>query len=206
MNDKTVKVQWDNGGGNELQGIIKFDKYFFNVGLNLLDEPSYLGFNDMEDRSVLVFIHCADPTYEEVYEGAFDSLATALNWLQEMTEDEIVRLTNKAIENCKEEKTMDDKNVKVQWDNGGGNDLDGSLLVEGYKVLVGLLTYGVDEVWMSDAEKRKVVLFLHCVEPAYYEIYEDVHNSLADALNWLQELKESEVIEMIEKEKEYCNR
>lgn len=101
MNNKTVKVKWDAGGGNELQGIINFGEYFFNVGLNLLDELSHLGFNDMEDRSVLVFIHCADPTYEEVYEGAFDSLADALNWLQEMTEEELIRLTDKAIENCK---------------------------------------------------------------------------------------------------------
>ena len=56
----------------------------------------------MESRRVLVFIHCADPTYEEVGEWAFDSLADALNWLQEMTEEELIRLTNKAIENCKE--------------------------------------------------------------------------------------------------------
>lgn len=102
MNDKTVKVKWDAGGGNELQGTIKFGEYFFNVGLNLLDELSNLGFNDMESRRVLVFIHCADPTYEEVGEWAFDSLADALNWLQEMTEEELIRLTNKAIENCKE--------------------------------------------------------------------------------------------------------
>lgn len=95
--------------------------------------------------------------------------------------------------------------VKVKWEKVGGNDLDGSMQVDKYKVLVGLQTYGVDGVWMSDAEKRKVVLFLHCVEPTYYEIYEDVHESLADALNWLQNLKESEVIEMIEKEREYCN-
>lgn len=101
MNNKTVKVQWDNGGGNELGGTIKFDKYFFNVGLNLLDEPSHLGFNDMESRRVLVFIHCAEPTYEEVYEGGFNSLADALNWLQEMTEEELIRLTDKARENCK---------------------------------------------------------------------------------------------------------
>ena len=36
MNDKTVKVQWDDGGGNELQGTIKFGEYFFNVGLTYL--------------------------------------------------------------------------------------------------------------------------------------------------------------------------
>lgn len=101
---------------------------------------------------------------------------------------------------------MSDKNVKVQWEKVGGNDLDGSMQVDKYKVLVGLQTYGVDGVWMSDAEKRKVVLFLHCVEPNYYEIYEDVHDSLADALNWLQNLKESEVIEMIEEEERFCNR
>lgn len=102
---------------------------------------------------------------------------------------------------------MDDKNVKVQWEKVGGNDLDGSMLVDEYKILVGLQTLGAMEgVGMSDAEGRKVVLFLHCVYLEYYEIYEDVHNSLADALNWLQNLKESEVIEMIEKEKEYCNR
>lgn len=102
---------------------------------------------------------------------------------------------------------MSDKNVKVQWVKVGGNDLDGTIHVNEYTILVGLQTYGAMEgVGMSDAEDRKVVLFLHCVEPAYYEVYEDVHNSLADALNWLQELKESEAIEMIEKEKEYCNR
>lgn len=102
---------------------------------------------------------------------------------------------------------MSDKTVKVQWDNGGGNDLGGSMLVGGYTILVGLQTCGaMESVGMSDAEDRKVVLFLHCMEPAYYEIYEDVHNSLADALNWLQGLTESDVIGMIEKEKEYCNR
>lgn len=101
MSDKTVKVKWDDGGGNELQGIINFGEYFFNVGLKLLDELSNLGFNDMESRRVLVFIHCADPTYEEVGEWAFDSLADALNWLQAMTEEELIRLTDKAIENCK---------------------------------------------------------------------------------------------------------
>lgn len=100
MSDKTVKVKWDDGGGNELQGIINFGEYFFNVGLNLLDELSNLGFNDMESRRVLVFIHCADPIYEEVGEWAFDSLADALNWLQELTESDVIGMIEKEKEYC----------------------------------------------------------------------------------------------------------
>lgn len=102
---------------------------------------------------------------------------------------------------------MSDKKIHIIWHRSGGNDLDGFAVVDKYKIHVGLQTYGIFEgVGMSDAEERKVVVFLHCMEPTYYEIYEDVHESLADALNWLQNLKESEVIEMIEKEKEYCNK